>query len=218
MPTYRDDLPERPARIAALPLNDKGYPVPYFVAWIDGAPDFRIADPEKMRHCVREKRCWICGQVLGKFQAFAIGPMCVVNRVSSEPPSHRDCVRYAARACPFLMHPRAQRREANFPDEAHPMPGITVTRNPGVIALWNSSLPYSMFRAPGGFLFRVPEPDAIEWYAEGRTATPAEVRESFDSGVVILREVAHAQGVDAEQQIDREVARALHYLPESVSA
>ena len=40
-------LPPMPSRIAALPVDERGYPVPWFVAWIDGKPEFRCADPAK---------------------------------------------------------------------------------------------------------------------------------------------------------------------------
>jgi len=45
--------------------------------------------------CVRHKRCWLCGQPLGKFMCFVVGPMCAINKTSAEPPSHRDCALYA---------------------------------------------------------------------------------------------------------------------------
>lgn len=216
--TYRDDLPQRPERMARLPLDERGYPIPFFVGYVGGRPDFRVFDPHKLKACVERHVCWLCGDPLGRYQTYAIGPMCAVNRVSSEPPSHLECARYAARACPFLVRPRAQRREANFPDDARATAGVMVTRNPGVVALWTSKEPPHLFRAPGGFLFRVGEPCSVEWFAEGRPATPSEVRESFDSGVEILRGVAREQQQGAEAHLDREVARALAYLPEVVSA
>ena len=49
----------------------------------------------------RRKICFLCGEPLGRFAAFVIGPMgSSINRVSSEPPAHRDCAEYAVRACP----------------------------------------------------------------------------------------------------------------------
>jgi hypothetical protein len=217
MTAYRDDLPELPPKMAHLPLSDKGYPIPYFVGYVDGQPDFRCADPAKLKRCVRDRRCWLCGSTLGRHLVFAIGPMCIVNRVSSEPPSHRECARYAAQACPFLTLPRARRREANKPEDARPMPGVTVTRNPGVVALWTTR-DYELFRAPGGFLFRIGEPESVEWLAEGRCATPSEVRESFDSGVEILRDIAAGTGgVKALVALQLEVERSLAYLPESAT-
>lgn len=72
---------DMPPRIARLPVNDAGYPVPWFVAWIDGKPDFRVIGPAKLPKAVKEGRCWICGdKITGPTVAFVIGPMCAVNR------------------------------------------------------------------------------------------------------------------------------------------
>ena len=78
---------EMPDRFKRLPISDEGYPIPYFVGWVDGKPDFRLADPEKMAICYRHRRCWLCGEQLGKFMAFVLGPMCAVNRTA--PSRHR---------------------------------------------------------------------------------------------------------------------------------
>lgn len=91
-----------PPRIAKLPTDERGYPVPYFVEWIDGKPDFRVMSSKNLARAVKYRRCWICGEELGRFLCFTIGPMCGVNRISSEPPSHYDCARFAVSACPFL--------------------------------------------------------------------------------------------------------------------
>ncbi len=127
----RAGLPPLPLRITTLPVDERGFPVPRFVAWIDGKPDFRVVDPRQRARAVRLNRCWICGEAFGAHKAFVVGPMCVVNRVSSEPPSHRECAVFAAQACPFLTLPRARRRDANLPATGEP-PGVMLTRNPGV--------------------------------------------------------------------------------------
>lgn len=80
-----------PPRIARLPRNKVGYPIPWFVAHLDdGTRDFRIAGQEQHIRAMRERLCYVCGGPLGGFGAFTIGPMCAVNRISSEPPAHRD--------------------------------------------------------------------------------------------------------------------------------
>jgi hypothetical protein len=213
MPDYRHELPELPPKMRHLPLSSKGYPIPYFVGYVDGEPDFRVADPEKLRRCVRDQRCWLCGGQLGRHKAFVIGPMCIVNRISAEPPSHLECARYATQACPFLVRPRARRREANLPVNASAPAGEAVMRNPGVIAVWVTT-GWELMRAPGGFLFRIDDPHAVEWYAEGRPAHADEVRESFESGVELLRDMAQLQGGTGNAVLEREVNGARRYLPE----
>jgi len=116
-------------------------------------------------------------------QDFCDRPMCIVNRISSEPPSHLNARAMRRRSCPFLVTLlRAQRREANMPEDAAPPLGVSVLRNPGVVALWTTHR-WEFVRAPGGFLFTVGEPEHVEWFAEGRATSADEVRASFDSGI-----------------------------------
>ena len=109
MTEYRQDLPQPiPDRILRLPV-ERGYPVPFFVDRVDGHYDFRVADARKLKLCVMKKLCWICGEPLGRNLTFAIGPMCAINRISAEPPSHRECAEWSARACPFLIFKEPER-------------------------------------------------------------------------------------------------------------
>ncbi|AYJ85321.1 hypothetical protein D3Y57_04710 (plasmid) [Sphingomonas paeninsulae] len=170
-----------------LPVDHRGFPVPWFVAWVDGEPQFPVADGRKFGLAQRQDRCWVCGGKLGRIKAFVIGPMCAVNRVSSEPPSHLECARFSARRCPFLSQPRMKRvGEKNLPHGINQPAGTMIKRNPGV-ALVYLSLGYSSFGdGRGGTLFDIGKPHAVEWYAEGREATRAEVLASIDSGMPLL--------------------------------
>jgi hypothetical protein len=206
-----------PERIARLPKDSKSRPVPYFVWWNPetGQPDFRVIDPKRYAACVKDKRCWVCGQLLGRYRAFLIGPMCAVNRVSSEPPSHRECAEFSARACPFLSTPRMHRNEKDLPD-GHDLPGIAFKRNPGVNVVWVCK-GYEVFRPPDGkgILFRVGEPQAALWFREGRAATREEALEGIDSGYPLLEELArkdqHPQR--SLEYLGDQYAKALLYLP-----
>ena len=70
-----------PGRIALLPRNKVGYAVPWFVATIDGTPDFRVIKPGAIEDAQRRKLCWVCGVPFQRQEdrAFVIGPMCAVN-------------------------------------------------------------------------------------------------------------------------------------------
>jgi hypothetical protein len=48
-----------------LPVDERGFPVPWFVAWFDGKPEFRAMDGLKWIRAVREHLCWVCGGRLG---------------------------------------------------------------------------------------------------------------------------------------------------------
>src|SRR6516162_9906742 len=94
-------IPDRIKRLRVF----RGYPVPWFVPWLNHEPEFRCMTQEKMQLAIEQKRCWICGQKLGTFMTFVVGPMCTVNRINAEPPSHKDCATFAVQACPFLTKP-----------------------------------------------------------------------------------------------------------------
>ncbi|UGY12478.1 hypothetical protein HAP48_0028075 [Bradyrhizobium septentrionale] len=203
---------ELPDRMRHLPVNDQGFPVPYFVPYVNGESEFRGFDGEKMVICVRHKRCWLCGEPLGKFMCFVIGPMCAVNRVSAEPPSHRDCALYAVRACPFLTQPKMRRNEKDVPEHLEPA-GLMLRRNPGVTLIW-TTLRYTIFKdGHGGALFNVGDPERVEFFAEGRAATRAEVIASIDSGLPVLREMAERDGPDAVAELQTMYGKAMELVP-----
>lgn len=185
----RDGLPPLIDRIAALPIDERGYPVPFFVAWIDGKPDFRMVDPEKLVQCVKGKLCWVCGQPMGRNKVFLIGPMCCITRTTAEPPSHLNCAEWSVKGCPFLTRPNMVRREDDFTRaNEENVPGEMIKRNPGVTAMWSTSY-YTMFPDPAGkVLFQVGSPEGVSWWKEGRPATRQDVMESIESGIHFLLE------------------------------
>lgn len=219
--TLRPELPEPTERIARLPVH-RGYPVPWFVAWLDkdgnpvergnGEPDFRILYPDAAVEAHKYGLCWICGQRLGSHRTFVVGPMCAVNRVSAEPPMHLDCAMWSVEACPFLTRPHMTRREGGLPEATKEPPGVMLRRNPGVILVWVTRK-YTLKPAPGGFLFDMGDPVTVAFYSHGRPATRAEVEESIDSGIPTLREMAEQQGPSAVRQLERQVKTAMQLLP-----
>ena len=208
---------EIPARIKKLQRNEKGYPVPWFVKWIDGKPDFRVMDAEKWVKAVKFKLCWVCGDPMGAFKAFVIGPMCTVNRTSSEPPSHRECAEFSAKACPFLTDPKRTRRETNLP-AGKVVGGIGIKRNPGVTLVWITKS-YKVFPVPAmegiekGYLIEIGDPIETLWFAEGRPAWRWEVEASFKSGLQLLRKEAEREGDSAMKTLADQAAVAMQYLP-----
>ena len=201
-----------PDRMRRLPKDSAGRPVPRFVEWIDGVPDFRVMSFDHLRLAVRLKLCWVCAQPLGANATFTIGPMCAVNRVSAEPPSHLDCATYSALACPFLSNPARVRREAHIPDGAVVPAGISIPRNPGVALLWTTRS-WKVEPEGRGVLFRLGDPTRVEWYAEGREATRAEVMASIETGLPTLQEMATQEGQRAVAALETQVADALELVP-----
>ncbi len=214
----RPDLPPLTERIAALPVDERGYPVPFFVAYVDGKPDFRVSDGAKLLLCVRYRLCWTCGQELGAHLAFPLGPMCTVTRTAPEPPEHRECALWSVRGCPFLSRPQMKRREDELTESCEAnVPGVMIKRNPGVIAVWTTRSFEKFGDGRGGLLFKVGDPVHVTWWREGRAATRAEVLESIESGLPLLRATCmDAKGnVDAEASasLDNAVEIARRYLP-----
>lgn len=205
--------PEIPGRLWRLPRTPAGLPIPWFVAWEGSRYDFRVVDAHKIAPAVKHRLCWLCGQQMGRMMCFVVGPMCVVNRVSSEPPMHRDCAEYAVRACPFLTQPSRERREGGGLMPIDPqMAGIPIMRNPGVSVLYVTRS-YVVNRVPGGVLFDMGEPAEVAWWSQGRAATRAESEHAIASGLPILEREADRDGVKAHLALAGAVAQAMHLLP-----
>jgi hypothetical protein len=177
-----------PVRMRRLPVEERGYPVPWFVKWIEGKPEFRVMDEDKFYRALVERLCWVCGDPLGVWLAFVLGPMCGISRSTAEPPLHAECARWSIRNCPFLTKPQMVRRQHEELREAGAtsVGGNAILRNPGVTLLWVTRT-FKMFRPQsGGILIEVGPQEYVEWFREGRAASRAEVEESVNSGLPLL--------------------------------
>lgn len=204
-------MPDRIKRLARDP--ERGYPIPFFVAMIDGKADFRIADNEKRMQCIKKNLCWLCGERLGRYAGFVIGPMCAINRISAEPPMHRGCAEYSVRVCPFLLNPNQKRNPKKVDAPIDPPPGFMISRNPGVMLLWITTQCQLINDHQGQILFRVGNPVSLHWYSEGRAATRAEVLESIESGLPILRELAEKDGPAGITALEQALSNAIKLIP-----
>jgi hypothetical protein len=141
--------------------------------------------------------------------------MCAINRVISEPPSHRECAEYSVRACPFLSRPRMRRNETNFPAGVQGAAGFGLERNPQAVAIWitRTFKPFRASAGNAGILFSLAPPEAVLWFAHGRAATRAEVLASIESGYPSLVELAVAEGHEAIAALERQRAAVLPLLP-----
>jgi len=215
----RPDLESLPLRLRKLPLDARGYPVPWFVAWVDGpdgpetVPEFRAMDARKFQRAVKERLCWVCGEMLGRWLAFPIGPMCAITRTTAEPPSHVECAEWSVRNCPFLSQPRAVRREDHMPDAVQAPAGHGIMRNPGVICVWVTR-EYEIFNdGRGKPLIQVGKPERTAWWAEGRAASRDEVEASVSGGLPILLEAAKRDGPFAVEALGKQYAFAQTLFP-----
>jgi len=206
----RSTLPTLPSNMRDLPVDSRGYPIPFFVQWIDDAPEFRLANRGTLHRCVLLKLCWVCGKPLGnRLVAFTIGPMCAINRISSEPPQHPECAEFSARACPFLINPNMRRRDGNLPDKENP-PGLMLEHNPGVTLVWITRR-WEVLHEPNGYLFEIGAPTKALWYKEGRAASRSEVEAAIETGFPFLRE--HAKSKKDLKELETRRVEAMKLLP-----
>lgn len=194
-------------------------PSQWFVAWVDGpdgpetVPEFRAMDARKFRAAVKERLCWVCGEMLGRWLAFPIGPMCSITRTISEPPSHVECAEWSIRNCPFLSQPQMVRRDGDLPADAQAPGGHAILRNPGVTCLWITRS-FEVFDAGRGKpLITLGEPERVTWWREGRVATRGEVDASIASGLPTLLAAAKTDGPFAVEALGKQCARAERWLP-----
>lgn len=200
-----------PRRMARLPRDRHGRLVPWFVGYVGGQPDHRLIREQGITEAVRLNICFLCGHGLGAFKSFVIGPMCTVNRVSAEPPQHRDCATHAARTCPFLTTPQMRRRP-DLPEGTVAPDGEMCPRNPGVCAVWTTRR-FAM--KPRYQLFDLGEPTEVTWWREGRPATYTEALDALVSGMEVLGEEA-AKDRDpaaAARSLEAQYWTATNYLP-----
>jgi hypothetical protein len=207
------DLPDR---MKKLSVDDRGYVVPWFVAYVDGRPEFRALDPAKWRQAVKERRCWVCGEPLGRWLAFPVGSMCTITRTISEPPSHRECAEWSVKHCPFLSQPNMVRRTEGLPDDMH-FSGIGLKRNPGVVALWITrtfeTFPVGLMG--GDRLITMGRPESVTWWCEGQPATRDQVEASIADALPALLTAAQRDGPFAVEALGKMLKASEQLWPAS---
>jgi hypothetical protein len=201
-----------PPRMQNRPIDARGYSIPWFVDYIDGQPDFRCADQRKLRRAIAHKLCWLCGEKLGRHLSFVIGPMCVVNRVTSEPPCHLDCATYAVKGCPFMTLPAAQYRTANLPACAKAPGGVLLQHNPTACAIYTTH-DFSIFLPGNGILFRLAEAESVTFWHRGRLATRAELDAALAIGFPKVHAMAVEEGPAAVAKLDEMLQAAQRWFP-----
>jgi hypothetical protein len=205
-----------PPNMRSMPVDARGFPVPWFVPWVDGDPVFPAQGAGRAERAWARDLCWVCGGKLGRLSAYVIGPMCAVNRTSSEPPCHLECARFSARNCPFLANPR-MRRSIPFCEAEGSVAGDGIERNPGVTLLWivKTRSKGERFFAGNGYLFEIGKRHAHEWYAQGRQAGRDEVLTSINTGLPLLEECVaiDPDPIGAAAELERRKVAALELVP-----
>jgi hypothetical protein len=94
-----------------LPIDSRGYPIPFFVTMVKGKPDFRLLDGKKQRRAFFNNLCGICGKELFAIAYSISGPLGLRNAVSQDPLMHLECAQFSLKVCPHLHFEKADRRE-----------------------------------------------------------------------------------------------------------
>jgi hypothetical protein len=205
-------FPHAPSRVARLPTDRRGFPVPWFVAWRDAVPQFPVVDAAKLHVAWAEEKCWVCGEKLGAYRAWVVGPMSVIEGATPEPPSHQDCAVFSVTSCPHLANPQARPSgKYDDPSEYGQQANLSKIRT-GATAIWTTKgRGATPFRAGGSVLFGLDEPASLQWYATGRPATAGEVKAAIAVGLPTLRQAAEAGRRTAE--FERRLAWLERWLP-----
>ena len=94
-----------PDRIAKLPKDKRGYPIPWNVTRdADGEPLFTVNNDHKHWQALREALCPICGETLEATAVWIGGPQSAFHPKGTyfDLPAHCECAHYALQVCPYL--------------------------------------------------------------------------------------------------------------------
>jgi hypothetical protein len=104
-----------PKFLSHLKTDERGYPIPYFVAYLKGKPDFRLLDETKREICIHKKMCSVCGKKLvDRYFYFISGEKGKMNCISTDAAMHKECAEYSLEVCPHLLYEKAGRRNAGI--------------------------------------------------------------------------------------------------------
>jgi hypothetical protein len=98
-----------PDRIARLPRDKRGYPIPWNVLRdVDGNPLFTVNDDRRAWRALRSQLCPICGERLGRWRWFVGGPRSAFDEYGwyLDLPGHHECMSFALAICPYLAAPK----------------------------------------------------------------------------------------------------------------
>jgi hypothetical protein len=102
-------IPPMPPRIARLPRDRRGYPIPWNVLkGVDDFPIFTVNDSERHLHALRAELCPICGERLGRWRWFVGGIRSAFDPHGAyfDLPGHHECEAFALQVCPYLALPQ----------------------------------------------------------------------------------------------------------------
>jgi hypothetical protein len=118
-----------PDRIARLPRDARGYPIPWNALRNGDIAFFTVNDDRKTWRALREGVCPICGERLGRWLWFVGGPGSAFDPRGFyyDLPGHRECMEFALQTCPYLAAPKYLGRvDVTRPEQLPPEARILV--------------------------------------------------------------------------------------------
>lgn len=103
---------EEPERIKRLP-HYKGLPVTYTTLVVDGVPNFKAVDNDKVWEVKKNGKCSVCGEPLDYWIAFMTSEKEANSRYVFDNPNHEECLRYSFNICPWLYYSKATYSDIN---------------------------------------------------------------------------------------------------------
>lgn len=174
-----------PARMAHLPRDRRGYPIPVNVLLDDeGLPHFTINDEKTRQMLILEDRCPICGGKLFRGRWSVGGPMSAFHPAGRymDTPMHYECCCYAMQVCPYLAMPSYSKRLDGRTIANRPLAGEAVFTDPTMIdqrpeifvAVMHVGQQFT--RAPWGVRYIIPNRPYhnIEYWKNGTRLDPSE--------------------------------------------
>lgn len=164
-----------PLRMAHLPRDPRGYPIPVIVLIDDsGRANFAINNIAIVDRMAREDRCHICGEVLHRARWLVGGPLSAFHKAGryNDGPLHRECLHYAMLVCPYLAMPNYSGRiDDRRLRNDRSMLMVNTTMMPDRPPLFVAVMTHSVKRERGFFRPRRPYSN-IEYWRHGEQLDP----------------------------------------------
>lgn len=104
------ELLEVSPRVAKLPRDRRGLPIPYVVLKDEhNTPDFIVNDTKLVYQCIAEGRCSLCGEKMDDEDVWFVGGQMSgldPRGMYIDPPVHHECGSFALQVCPYLAFGR----------------------------------------------------------------------------------------------------------------
>jgi hypothetical protein len=158
-----------PRRLPSRPRDPRGFAISWFSLILpDGSARISVNDSAKRSRALAHRLCWTCGQPLGRFVSFVLGPVQTLSRITTELPSHRECILLCAARLP-ISGQSATRAFGRAVLELlcgyrSPLPD-----NPGLHALWVTRTYQPEPTPRDARIIRIGEPESVTWRRGGST-------------------------------------------------